>query len=113
MDQSRVANPVCRVSMSTADREQAPVTGWWRPIRYGSKARARIIVSVEAQNPAHRFRSSLEQTPNDEPGGCASASLWFPPNLSLWKSPAEGGFLGVFVLEIETSIVCCGSGGSA
>ena len=105
MDQSRVANPVCRVSMSTADREQAPVTGWWRPIRSGSKARARIIVSVEAQTPARRFLPTLNQAPNDETVGWppldAGASLWFPPNLSLWESPGEGDF----VLEIETSIV--------
>ena len=106
VDQSRVTDPVCRVSMSTAGRQQAPSTGWWRPIRSGSggNARARIVVSVEAQTPARRFRSTLEQAPNDETGGWppldAGASLWFPPNLSLWDSPGEGDF----VLEIETSI---------
>ena len=109
MDQSRVAHPVCRVSMSTADRPQAPAKGWWRPIRSGSgsglQEQVRIIVSVEAQTPARRFRSTLEQAPNDETVGWppldAGASLWFPPNLSLWESRG----VGVFVLEIETSIV--------
>ena len=107
VDQSRVTDPVCRVSMSTAGRQQAPSTGWWRPIRSGSgsQEQARIIVSVEAQTPARRFLPTLNQAPNDETVGWppldAGASLWFPPNLSLWESPGEGDF----VLEIETSIV--------
>jgi len=105
VDQSRVTDTVCRVSMSTADRPQAPAKGWWRPIRSGLQEQVRIIVSVEAQTPARRFRSTLQQAPNDETVGWppldAGASLWFPPNLSLWESPGEGDF----VLEIETSIV--------
>jgi hypothetical protein len=105
VDQSRVTDTVCRVSMSTADRPQAPAKGWWRPIRSGLQEQVRIIVSVEAQTPARRFRSTLNQAPNDETVGWppldAGASLWFPPNLSLWESPGEGDF----VLEIETSIV--------
>ena len=106
VEEGQVVAPTCQVSMSADPR--ADSQAWSRRLRSGRRARAHAFVAVQAQTPARRVRSALEETGvgGTPPAPLSAGEALYVPVVSgssagVWTCPGEGDF----VLELAVSIV--------